>query len=189
MEYVPSTRPVMEQIDSQFEPASEPVTITPVPSAPTTTNLVVITSLSPPTLIVESTSSTTVTDPVSSVTGMLMPMETPPLLTISSVPLMTAPVTSSTVITIKPMETSLSVITRSPVLIEVEKKFVAELIDNFYKSLNRCLLLVLESSTTTFGCLKVVLSWAIKNIRDHGEADHTAFLELMVEDLEKDMNE
>ena len=67
--------------------------------------------------------------------------------------------------------------------------FMAELVDSFYKSLSRCLSLVLKGSTPLFGSLKVVLSWAIKNIKDLWGADQATSLELMVEDFEKDVNE
>ena len=143
-ESVPSTIPVTEQIKSQPKPTSEPVSILPVPLAVVTTGLMVITNPSFPTLIFEPASSAMVTDPVSSVASMLIYVETPSRLTASSAPLMTAPMTPSTVITTKPMNTSPSRIIQSPGVIEVEKEFVAELVDSFFKSLSRCLLLVLK---------------------------------------------
>ena len=72
-------------------------------------------------------------------------------------------------------------------VIEVEKEFVAELVDSFFKSLSQCLSLALKGSVTPLESLKMVLSWAIENIRDLGKADQTTSLELMVEDLEKDV--
>jgi len=46
----------------------------------------------------------------------------------------------------------------------------------------------LKGLTTPFKSLTVVLSWAIENNRDLRVADQAAFLELMVEDLEKDVS-
>ena len=60
--------------------------------------------------------------------------------------------------TVKLMEALSSGTTRSPGVIEAEKEFVAEIVDNFYKSLKRSLALVLKGSITSFSALKVVLS-------------------------------
>ena len=50
-------------------------------------------------------------------------------------------------------------------------------------------LLVLKGSTTSFEYLKMVLLWAIENIRDLREAYQAASLELIVEDSKKDASE
>ena len=71
----------------------------------------------------------TITNPASLVASMLLSVETPPRLTAFSALLMTTPVDPLTFITTKPMETSSLGITRSPGVIEVEKEFVAELVD------------------------------------------------------------
>ena len=94
-------------------------------STPSTIGLEVITSPSSPTLVVDPASFAMVTSHVSLVASVPMP----------SILLMTTPVTPSTVITTKPMETSPSGITHSPEVIEVKKEFIAELVDNFYKIL------------------------------------------------------
>ena len=78
-------------------------------------------------------------------------------------------------------------LTHSPGVIEVEKQFVAEMIDTFYKSLKWCISLVLKGLTSPFKFLKVVLTQNIETIRDFGGTDQTASLELIVVDLEKDM--
>lgn len=108
----------MEQIESQLESTSEPVSILFVLLTATTTDLTMI-NPSSPTIIVELTSSTAVTDPASSVASMLVYVETSRL-TVSSAPLMTALVTPLTITTTKPMETSFG-ITCSLGVIEVEK--------------------------------------------------------------------
>ena len=133
-EFVPSIRPIMEQIESHLEFTSEPVFLPLVPLVAVTTDQMVITSLCFLTLIIELASSAMFIDPTSSVANMLISAETPPRLTISSAPLMTAPVTPSIVITTKPMEIFPSRITRSPGVIEVEKEFVVKLVDRFFKS-------------------------------------------------------
>ena len=66
---------------------------------------------------------------------------------------------------------------------------MAELVDSFYKSLKRSIALVLKGSTTSFSALKVVLSRSIDSIRDFGGDDHAATLELLVDRLERDMDE
>ena len=43
-------------------------------------------------------------------------------------------------------------------MIEVEKEFMEEMIDTFYKSLKRCIFLVLKGSISPFEFLKVVLT-------------------------------
>ena len=66
--------------------------------------------------------------------------------------------------TVKPTEALSSGSTRSPRVFEVEKEFVAEMVDSFYKSLKRSVALILKVSTTSFSALKVVLSRNIKCI-------------------------
>ena len=53
---------------------------------------------------------------------------------------------------------------RLPGVIEAENEFVAELVDNFYKSLKRSIALILKGATTSFSALKVVLSRSIESI-------------------------
>jgi len=74
-------------------------------------------------------------------------------------------------------------------VIEVEKEFVAEMVDTFYKSLKRCISLVLKGSTSPIEFLKVILYRNIKTIRDFGGTDQAVSLELIVEDLEMDVGE
>ena len=66
---------------------------------------------------------------------------------------------------------------------------MAEIDDNFYKSLKQSVALVLKGSTTSFSTLKVVLSRNIESIRDFGEDDQAAVLEVLVERLERDVDE
>ena len=60
--------------------------------------------------------------------------------------------------TVKPVEGLSLGITHAPGVIEAEKEFVAEIVDSFYKSLKRSIVLILKDSTTSFAALKVVLS-------------------------------
>jgi len=96
---------------------------------------------------------------------------------------------SSTIMTVKLVEALSSGVTRSPGVVEAEKEFVAEMVDRFYKSLKQSVALILKGSTTSFSSLKVVLSRNIENIRDFGGDDQAAALELLVERLEKDVDE
>jgi len=85
-------------------------------------------------------------------------MKTPPqLLLVSSVMLAAALVTHTMIMTTQLTETP-SKLTHSPGVIEVEKEFLMEMIDTFYKSLKRCISLVLKGSTSPFEILKVVLT-------------------------------
>ena len=63
------------------------------------------------------------------------------------------------------------------------------MIDTFYKSLKRCISLVLKGSTSLFEFLKVVLIRNIETIRDFRKTDQASSLELIGEDLEKDVEE
>ena len=99
-----------------------------------------------------------ITSPTSLVASMLVSMKSPSLLPfILSVSLMIAHVTPSMIVTTKLPETSPSKLTRSPGVIEVKEEFVAEMINNFYKSLKQCISLVLKGLTSLFKLLKVVL--------------------------------
>ena len=65
---------------------------------------------------------------------------------------------------------------------------MTELVDSFYKGLKRSIALVLKGSTTSFSALKVVLSRSIDNIRDFGGDNQAATLELLVDRLERDVD-
>jgi len=111
------------------------------------------------------------------------------LLYVSSVLLTVAHAMPSTIVTTKITETSSSRLTSLPGMIEVEKEFVVEMIDTFYKGLKRCISLLLKGSTSPFEFLKVVLTRNIETIRDFGGTNQAASLELIVEDFEKDVGE
>ena len=90
--------------------------------------------------------------------SVLVSMKTPPRsLVVPHLSPASVSVISSTVMTVMPVEALSSGTTRSPGVAEAEKEFVAEMIDNFYKSLKRSVALVLKGSTTSFSTLKVVL--------------------------------
>ena len=145
-----------------------------------------ITSRTFPTLVVEPAFPEIVTSPTSVVAGVLVSMRTPPRSpTIPHV----AAASASIVSPVKAVETLSSGAIRSPGVIEAENEFVAELVDSFYKSLKRSIALVLKGSTTSFSALKVVLSRSIDSIRDFGGDDQPATLELLVDRLERDVDE
>ena len=100
-----------------------------------------------------------ITSPTSLVASTLVSMKTPPrLLPASPVPLTAAPAMPSMIMITNITETSSSGLTQSLGVIEVEKKFVAEMIDSFYKGLRRCISLVLKGSISLFEFLKVVVT-------------------------------
>ena len=115
-------------------------------------------------------------------------MRTPPRSpTTSHVAAASASTTPSTVVSIKSVESSGAA--RFPEVTEAENEFVAELVDSFYKSLKRSIALILKGSTTSFSALKVVLSRSIDSIRDFRGDDQAATLELLVDRLERDVDE
>jgi len=157
----------MEQIGLQLESTSRLISILAIFSDPDTSGLQLVISSRSPTLVVHLDSM--ITSPTSLVASTLVYMKTfLRLPSISSVPLMVGPVTPSMIVTTKLPETSPSKPTRSSGVIDVEKEFVAEMIDTFYKSLKRCISLVLKGSTSPFEFLKVILTQNIKTIRNLG---------------------
>jgi len=77
-----------------------------------------------------------ITNPTSLVASTLVSMRVPPqLLPISSAQLAASSTCPSTIVTSKLTKTFSAKITRSPGVVEVKKKFVAEMVDAFYKSL------------------------------------------------------
>jgi len=136
-----------------------------MPPVLVTTALRVITIPTSPILIVEPALSGVVTSLTFVVAGVMVSMKTPPRLPAIPRPsLISVSVTSSIVMTVKLEEVLSSGITHSPGVIEAEKIFVAEMVDNFYKNLKRSITLILKGSTTSFAALKVVLSRNIESI-------------------------
>ena len=165
---LPSTEPIAYPTES----VGEMTAVSLMPLVLLTAGLRVITSPTSLTLIVESALSGVVPSPTSVVASVLVSMKTPPRLPAIPHPSPTSiSATPSTVITVKPVEVLSSGITRSPRVIESEKKFVAEMVDSFYKSLKRPIALILKGSTTSVAALKVVLSRNIESIRDFGGDD------------------
>jgi len=121
------------------------------------------------------------------VAGVLVLMRTPPRSQITPrVAAANASIISSIVTPVKPVESLSSGAARLPGVIEAENKFVAELVDSFYKRLKRSIALVLKGLTTSFSALKVVLSRSIDSIWDFGGDDQATTLELLVDRLERD---
>ena len=131
----------------------------------TTTGLRIITSPTSPTLLVEPVLLEVVTSPTSIMASVLVSMKTPPRsLKIPRPSPASVSATSSTVMTVKPVEALSSAITRSPGAIEAEQEFVAEIVDSFYKSLKRSVALVLKDSTTSFSVLKLKILKAFETL-------------------------
>jgi len=121
--------------------------------------LKVITNLTYPTLVVEPALPEIVISPTSVVAGVLVSIRTPPKSpTTPRIAAASASIISSIITPVKQVKTLSSGAARLRGVIEAENEFVAELVDNFYKSLKRSIALVLKGSTTSFSALKVVLS-------------------------------
>jgi len=178
----------MEQTGIQLEFTSGPDSIPAASSAPAITDLQLIISSKSPTLIVDL--DLMIINLIFLVASTLVSMKTPlRLLSVFSISLIVAPMMPSMIVTTKITETSPSRLTRSSGVIEVEKEFMVEMIDTFYKSLKRCIYLVLKGSTSLFEFLKAVLIQNVETIRDFGGTDQAASLKLIVKDLKKDVDE
>jgi len=135
MASAPSTMLTMEQIGLQLEFTSGPVSIPATSSALATTSLQLIINSKSPMLVIDL--DLMIINPTSLVANTLISLKTPLRLpSVSSVPLTVAPAMSSMIVTINIIETSSSRLSRSPRVIEIEKEFVAEMINTFYKSLS-----------------------------------------------------
>ena len=127
----------IEQTELQLESVNGPVLIPATSSALVTSGLQLIISSRSPTLVVDPNS--VIISPTSLVASTIISIKIPLRLPfVSSIPLTAAPVTPSMIVTTKVTETSPSR-PRSPRVIEVEKEFVVEIIDAFYKSLKQCI--------------------------------------------------
>jgi len=116
-------------------------------------------------LVVEPALPGVVTSPTSVVASVLVSMKTPPRLPAIPHPSLTSvSSTSSTIMTVKLVRVLSSGLTHSPGVIEAEKEFVAKMVDSFYKSLKRSIVLILKGLSTSFAALKVVLSQNIGSI-------------------------
>ena len=125
----------MEPITFPSESVGEITTVSLMPPVSVTAGLRVITNPASSTLIIEQALSGVVTSPTSVVAGVLVSMKTSRLPAIPCPSPTSVSVTSSTVMTVKPVKVLSSGITCSPGVIEAEKEFVAEIVDSFYKSL------------------------------------------------------
>ena len=127
---------VMEPTSLPTISMSEVPLVLPVPPILPSVELKVITSPASPTLVVEPVPQEIVTSPTSVVAGVLVSMRTPPRSSMTPhVAAASASTTPSTVMSIKLVETLSLGAARLPGVIEAENEFVAELVDNFYKSL------------------------------------------------------
>ena len=148
---LPSTEPITFPPESVGEITAVSLT----PPVLITTGLRVTTSPTSLMLVVEPALPGVVTSPTSVVANVLVSMKTPPRLPAIPRPSPTSvSATSSTIMTVKPVEVLSSGTTRSPGVLEAEKEFVAEMVDSFYKSLKWSIALILKGSTTSFAAPK-----------------------------------
>ena len=125
----------MKLIAPPPESAGEMMVASMMPPVLATTSLKVITSPTSLTLIVEPALSGTATNPTSYVVGVLVLMKTPPRLPVIPRPSPTSvSATSSTVMTVRPVEGLSLGFTCSPGVIEAEKEFMAEMVDSFIRA-------------------------------------------------------
>jgi len=93
------------------------------------------------------------------VASVLVSVKTPPRLPTIPRPSPTSvSATSSTIMTVKPVEVLSSGITRLRGVIEAEKEFMAKMVDSFYKNMKWSIALILKGSTNSFADLNVIFS-------------------------------
>ena len=147
----------------------------------------VITSPTSPTLVIEPAAQEVVASPSSAVAGVLVSMRASP----KSPPACPAAVSASAAFSAA-VSTGLvgySEVASPPKIDEAENDFIGNLVDSFYNSLEHTIGLVLKGSPVPFSKLKMVLSRGIECIRDFEGYHQAAALELLVDDLEKDVEE
>ena len=146
-----------------------------------------ITSPTSPTLVVEPAVQEMVTSLTSAVASVLISMKTPPRSPTTCPATVNVPVAPSTVASTRLVDFP-EVVPLSGVA-EVENDFIGDIVDCFYKGLERSIELVLKGSTMSFSTLKVVLSRNIESIRDLEGYHQAAALELLVDQFERDVEE
>jgi len=149
------------------------------------TALRVIVSPTSPTLVVEPAAQEVVASPTSAVAGVLVSLRTPPRSPLACPAAVDVPASSSAVVSTRLVDCS-EVVSRVD---EAENDFIGNLVDSFYNSLEQTIGLVLKGSPVPFSKLKMVLSRGIECIRDFEGYHQATALELLVDDLEKDVEE
>ena len=102
--------------------------------------------------------------PTSAVAGVLVLMRTPPRLPSASPATVSVPAASSAAASTRLVD--YSEVASLPEMAEAENDYIGDLVDSFYRSLERTIDLVLKGSPVPFSKLKVVLSRDIESIRD-----------------------
>ena len=138
-----------------------------------------------PTLIVEPAVQEVVASPSSTVAGVLVSLRTPPRSPLACPAAVDVPASSSAAVSTGMVDCS-EVVSRVD---EAENDFIGNLVDSFYNSLEQTIGLVLKGSPVPFSKLKMVLSRGIECIRDFEGYHQATALELLVDDLEKDVEE
>jgi len=170
------------------EMPSLPITSTSeVPTVLPSVALRVITYPISPTLVVEPAAHEVVASPTSAVAGVLISMRTPPRSPSACPAAVNVPAASSVVVSTGLVD--YSEVASLPEMAEAENDYIGDLVDSFYKSLERTIGLVLKGSPVPFSKLKVVLSRDIESIRDFEGYHQAGALELLVDELEKDVEE
>jgi len=158
-----------------------------VPTILPSVGLRVITNPTSPTLVIEPVAQEVVASPISAVAGVLVSMRAPPRSPSACPAAVSASAASSAMASTWLVD--YSEIASLPEIAEAENDYIGDLVDSFYNSLERTIDLVLKGSPMPFSKLKVVLSRGIECIRDFEGYHQAAALELLVDDLEKDVEE
>ena len=154
---------------------------------PASMELRVITSPASPTQVVEPVAPEVVASPSLAVAGVLISMRTPPRSSLACPAAVDVPASSSAVVSAGLVDCS--EVVPLPKIDEAENDFIGNLVDSFYNNLEQTIGLVLKGSPVPFSKLKVVLSRGIDCIRDFEGYHQATALELLVDDLEKDVEE
>jgi len=154
---------------------------------PASMELGVITNLDSPTQVVERVAHEVVVSPSLAVADVLVSMRSPPRSRLACPAAVDVPASSSAVVSAGLVDCS--EVVPLPKVDEVENDFIGALVDSFYNNLEQTIGLVLKGSPVPFSKLKVVLSRGIDCIRDFEGYHQATALELLVDDLEKTVEE
>jgi len=156
---------------------------------PASMELRVITNPASPSQVVEPVAREVVASPSFAVAGVLISMRTPPRSPLACPAAVSASAASSATASTRLVDYSAVASLPEMAEAEAENDYIGDLVDSFYRSLERTIDLVLKGSPVPFSKLKVVLSRDIENIRDFEGYHQAAALDLLVDEFEKAVEE
>jgi len=154
---------------------------------PASTELRVVINPASPSQVVEPVAPEVVASPSLAVAGVLISMRTPPRSPLACPTAVDVPASSSAVVSAGLV--NCPEVASPPKIDEAENDFIGNLVDSFYNSLEQTIGLILKGSSVPFSKLKVILSRGIECIQDFEGYHQATALELLVDELEKAVEE